>query len=65
MVPLSLFLIFLLLFTTFGSLRQALLVFTGIPLAAVGGVFALLAARHAVQHLGRRSASSRSSASPS
>ena len=40
-VPLSLFLIFLLLFTTFGSLKQALLVFTGIPLAAVGGVFAL------------------------
>jgi cobalt-zinc-cadmium resistance protein CzcA len=41
-VPLSLFLIFLLLFTTFGSMRQALLVFTGIPLATVGGVFALL-----------------------
>jgi cobalt-zinc-cadmium resistance protein CzcA len=41
-VPLSLFLIFLLLFTTFNSLRQALLVFTGIPLATVGGVFALL-----------------------
>jgi cobalt-zinc-cadmium resistance protein CzcA len=31
-VPLALFLIFVLLFTTFGSLRQALLVFTGIPL---------------------------------
>jgi cobalt-zinc-cadmium resistance protein CzcA len=41
-VPLSLFLIFLLLFTTFHSLRQAVLVFTGVPLAAVGGVFALL-----------------------
>jgi cobalt-zinc-cadmium resistance protein CzcA len=40
-VPLSLFLIFLLLFTTFGSTRQALLVFTGIPLATVGGVCAL------------------------
>lgn len=40
-VPLSLFLIFLLLFTTFNSLRQALLVFTGVPLAAVGGVFSL------------------------
>ncbi len=37
-VPLSLFLIFLLLFTTFNSIRQALLVFSGIPLAAVGGV---------------------------
>jgi heavy metal efflux system protein len=41
-VPLSLFLIFLLLFTAFNSLRQALLVFTGIPLAVVGGIFALL-----------------------
>jgi cobalt-zinc-cadmium resistance protein CzcA len=41
-VPLALFLIFVLLFATFGSLRQALLVFTGIPLAAVGGVLALL-----------------------
>ena len=41
-VPLSLLLIFLLLFTTFGSVRQAALVFTGIPLATVGGVFALL-----------------------
>jgi cobalt-zinc-cadmium resistance protein CzcA len=41
-VPLSLFLIFLLLFTAFGSVRLATLVFTGIPLATVGGVFALL-----------------------
>jgi cobalt-zinc-cadmium resistance protein CzcA len=41
-VPLSLLLIFLLLFTTFNSVKQALLVFSGIPLAIVGGVFALL-----------------------
>lgn len=41
-VPVSLLLIFLLLFATFNSLRQAALVFTGIPLATVGGVFALL-----------------------
>ncbi len=41
-VPLALFLIFMLLFTTFNSLGQAILVFTGIPLAAVGGVFSLL-----------------------
>lgn len=40
-VPLSLLLIFLLLFATFNSLRQAALVFTGIPLATVGGVIAL------------------------
>jgi cobalt-zinc-cadmium resistance protein CzcA len=42
-VPLSLLLIFLLLFATFNSVRQAALVFTGIPLATVGGVLALLA----------------------
>ena len=41
-VPLSLFLIFVLLFSTFGSLKQAALVFTGIPLATVGAVFALV-----------------------
>ncbi len=41
-VPVSLLLIFTLLFATFHSLRQAALVFTGIPLATVGGVLALL-----------------------
>ena len=40
-VPLALFLIFVLLFTTFGSARHALLIYTGIPFAVVGGVFAL------------------------
>jgi cobalt-zinc-cadmium resistance protein CzcA len=40
-VPISLGLIFLLLFTTFGSVRQAVLVLSNIPLAMVGGVFAL------------------------
>jgi len=40
-VPLALFLIFVLLFTTFGSIRQAALIYTGIPFAIVGGVFAL------------------------
>jgi heavy metal efflux system protein len=40
-VPLALFLIFVMLFTTFGSVRQALLIYTGIPFAVVGGVFAL------------------------
>lgn len=41
-VPLSLFLIFLLLFISFGSIRNALLIYTGIPFAIVGGVFSLL-----------------------
>jgi Cu/Ag efflux pump CusA len=40
-VPLALFLIFILLFTTFGSVKQAVLIYTGIPFAVVGGVFAL------------------------
>jgi len=40
-VPLALFLIFVLLFTTFNSLKQAVLIYTGIPFAIVGGVFAL------------------------
>jgi cobalt-zinc-cadmium resistance protein CzcA len=40
-IPLSIGLIFLLLFSTFGSVKQALLVLSNIPLAMVGGVFAL------------------------
>ncbi|HRG56859.1 MAG TPA: efflux RND transporter permease subunit, partial [Lacunisphaera sp.] len=40
-VPVALAVIFLLIFLAFGSLRQALLVFSGIPLAVTGGVFAL------------------------
>jgi cobalt-zinc-cadmium resistance protein CzcA len=41
-VPLALLLILVLLFTTFGSFRQAALIFTGVPLAVTGGVFALV-----------------------
>lgn len=41
-VPVTFGLIFLLLFSTFGSLRQAALVFTGIPFAITGGILALL-----------------------
>jgi len=40
-VPIALLLIFLLLFSTFGSFRQATLVFSNIPLAMIGGVLAL------------------------
>ena len=40
-VPSALALIFVLIFLAFGSLRQALLVYSGIPLAVTGGVFAL------------------------
>ncbi len=41
-VPVALVLIFLLLFATFRSLRQAILVFANVPFAMIGGVFALL-----------------------
>jgi cobalt-zinc-cadmium resistance protein CzcA len=40
-VPVALGLIYMLLFSTFGSLRQAALVFANIPFALIGGVFAL------------------------
>lgn len=40
-VPIALFLIFVLLYTTFGSVKQAALIYTGIPFAVVGGIVAL------------------------
>jgi len=40
-VPLALVLIFLMLFTAFGAFKNALLVFTGVPLALTGGLYAL------------------------
>lgn len=40
-VPIALALIFILLFTTFGRVKQALLIYTGVPLAVTGGIFAL------------------------
>jgi cobalt-zinc-cadmium resistance protein CzcA len=40
-VPLALVSIMALLYATFGSARDALLVFTGVPLALTGGIFAL------------------------
>lgn len=40
-VPLALALIFVLIFLSFGSLRQAALIFMCVPLAVTGGVFAL------------------------
>ncbi|HTM49055.1 MAG TPA: CusA/CzcA family heavy metal efflux RND transporter [Bryobacteraceae bacterium] len=41
-VPLSIFLIFLLLFNAFGSVKSAALILSNIPLALVGGILALL-----------------------
>lgn len=41
-VPVTFLIIFSLLYVTFGKFRQALLIFSGIPLALTGGVFALV-----------------------
>ncbi|WP_312422475.1 CusA/CzcA family heavy metal efflux RND transporter [Epilithonimonas sp.] len=41
-VPVSLLLIFMLLYFTFSSFKQAGLIFTAIPMSAIGGVFALV-----------------------
>ncbi|WP_312766805.1 CusA/CzcA family heavy metal efflux RND transporter [Epilithonimonas sp.] len=41
-VPVSLLLIFFLLYFTFRSFKQAALIFTAIPMSAIGGIFALL-----------------------
>src|SRR3989338_7282399 len=40
-VPIALLLIFMFLFITFGTMKDALLVFTGVPLALTGGITAL------------------------
>lgn len=41
-VPVALALIFMLLYFTFHSVKQAVLIFSAIPMSAIGGVFALL-----------------------
>ena len=41
-VPVSLLLILMLLYFTFNSIKQSLLIFSAIPLSAIGGIFALL-----------------------
>lgn len=40
-VPVALLLIFILLYFTFHSLKQTILIYSAVPLAAIGGVFAL------------------------
>jgi cobalt-zinc-cadmium resistance protein CzcA len=40
-VPISLLLIFLLLYFAFSSIQQGLLIYSAIPLSAIGGIFAL------------------------
>ncbi|MDP5139429.1 MAG: efflux RND transporter permease subunit, partial [Spirosomaceae bacterium] len=40
-LPIALLMIFAMLYFTFSSLKQSLMIFTAIPLSAIGGVFAL------------------------
>jgi cobalt-zinc-cadmium resistance protein CzcA len=40
-VPVALLLIFVLLYFTFNSVKQSLLIFSAVPMSAIGGVFAL------------------------
>jgi heavy metal efflux system protein len=40
-VPIALLLIFVLLYFTFNSARQSLLIFSAVPMSAIGGIFAL------------------------
>lgn len=40
-VPIALFLIFLLLYFAFNSIKHSLLIYSAIPLSAIGGIFAL------------------------
>ena len=64
-VPISIGLIMILLYTAFSSLKDALLVMVNVVAATMGGVWAPEADGHAVLDLGGRRISSRSSASPS
>ncbi|MBI5214159.1 MAG: efflux RND transporter permease subunit [Ignavibacteriae bacterium] len=41
-LPLSIFIIFVLLFTTFGNIRHSMLILLNLPFALSGGIFALL-----------------------
>ncbi|BDD12743.1 acriflavine resistance protein B (plasmid) [Fulvitalea axinellae] len=41
-VPVALLMIFVLLYFTFGSIKQSVLIFSAIPMSAIGGIFALI-----------------------
>ena len=51
-VPLSIVLIFVLLFDAFNSVRSALLILANVPFALIGGIFALLDHRHPADRVG-------------
>ena len=62
-VPLALFLIFVLLYTTFNAVKPAVLIYFNIPVAATGGIVALFL-RGMPFSISAASGSSRCSASP-
>ena len=51
-VPISVFLIFILLFDAFKSVKSALLILLNVPFALIGGIFALFADRHSADRVG-------------
>ncbi len=51
-VPISVFLIFFLLFNAFGSVKDAALILMNVPFALIGGILALLSHRHSPERLG-------------
>ena len=63
-VPLSIGLIMVLLYTAFNSIKDALLVMVNVVEASMGGILALWLTGTPFSHLGRRRVSSRSSAWP-
>ena len=52
-VPVSLLLIFLMLYFAFNSIKQGLLIYSAIPLSAIGGIFALANSWNAIQYFCR------------
>ena len=53
-VPVALLLIFVLLYFTFHSVKQTLLIYTAVPMSAIGGVFALVVAWYELFYFGWR-----------
>ena len=63
-VPISIFLIFVLLFNAFKSVKSALLILVNVPLGLIGGIFALLLTGHSVERFRLPSVSLRCLARP-
>ena len=53
-IPLTLLVIFMILYSMFGSMKWALLIFANVAVAPIGGVLALYPDRHQLQRVFRR-----------